>query len=61
LRFLLDQVFLGTSVLDIPYYNPVMFYVSAPSLKQPIKLQAPMCLSWHPRDRALTDDEMRLS
>lgn len=34
------------------------FYVSAPSLAQPIKLQAPMCLSWHPRNRTPTDEEI---
>jgi DNA helicase HerA-like ATPase len=34
------------------------FYVSAPSLKQPIKIQIPMCLSWHPRNRTPTDEEI---
>jgi hypothetical protein len=38
--------------------KPGWFYVSAPSLKQPIKLQAPMCLSWHPRNRTPTDEEI---
>jgi hypothetical protein len=38
--------------------KPGSFYVSAPSLKQPIKLQVPMCLSWHPRNRTPTDEEI---
>jgi hypothetical protein len=48
----------GLRNLNPSALKPGWFYVSAPSLKQPVKLQAPMCFSWHPRNRTLTDDEI---
>ncbi|MEZ5404077.1 MAG: AAA family ATPase [Bryobacteraceae bacterium] len=38
--------------------KPGQFYVASPSLREPVKVQSPMCLSWHPNNRTPTDDEI---
>jgi len=48
----------GLRNLNPSALKPGWFYVSAPSLRQPVRLQAPMCLSWHPRNRTPSDDEI---
>jgi DNA helicase HerA-like ATPase len=48
----------GMRSLNPGVLKPGEFYVSSPSMTQPIKLRAPMCLSWHPRNRTLTDEEI---
>ena len=48
----------GLHGLDPGLLKTGEFYCASPSLSQPVRLRAPMCLSYHPNNVQLTDEEI---
>jgi hypothetical protein len=48
----------GLSGLNPAQLKPGQFFCATPSLERPVRLQAPMCLSAHPHNVQLSDDDI---
>ena len=51
----------GKAAKDLGSLSAGLFYVATEGLAQPVKIRAPLCLSWHPQNPATPEQIVDLA